>query len=278
MVYSEDNKIGIITDLYHKIVTEINKGDKVNVAALGTVLKTMNDQAGPMLENLSFQSLYQVKQKPDLSFMPMPKGLTDSLGMLMNINEKPTAHNYDSLKSINARDNSLGAGSITGNSPAISKRYESPVKINDSPYHTLKSSYGEFESDPEYMKTQAKYKIKARLLCALSKHSSMDTRTAFIRWWIRTHKKYAKRTISHFVCKSKISMQVAFWRFKQISVPGKLKRNHYQQFMEQIHDFVEVVETRQKSRCIRNAFFRIKMVSECDKMINIFSSLNNLGS
>jgi len=276
MVYSEDNKIGIITDLYNKIVTEINKGDKVNVAALGTVLKTMNDQAGPMLENLSFQSLYQVKQKPDLSFMPMPKGLTDSLGMLLNM-KAPTSNNYDSLKSINA-NNSLGSGSITGNSPAISKRYESPVKLHDSPYQTLKSSYGEFDSDPEYMKTQAKYKIKARLLCALSKHSSMDTRTAFIRWWIRTHKKYAKRTISHFVCKSKISMQVAFWRFKQISVPGKLKRNHYQQFMEQIHDFVEVVETRQKSRCIRNAFFRIKMVSECDKMINIFSSLNNLGS
>ena len=53
-VYSEDNKIGIISDLYQKLVTEINKGDNVNVAALGTVLKTMNDQSGSMLENLSF--------------------------------------------------------------------------------------------------------------------------------------------------------------------------------------------------------------------------------
>jgi hypothetical protein len=106
----------------------------------------------------------------------------------------------------------------------------------------------------------------------------MDQRTAFIRWWIRTHKKYAKRTISHFVCKSKISMQVAFWRFKSIAAPAKKKRKHYSAFMEQILDFVQVVEHRQKARCTRNAFFRIKMVSECDKMINIFSSLNNLGS
>jgi len=142
----------------------------------------------------------------------------------------------------------------------------------------LKSSYGDFDSDPEYAQQQAKYKIKARLLCALSKHSSMDARTAFIRWWIRTHKKFAKRTISHFVCKSKVSMQVAFWRFKSIAAPSKSKRKHYQQFMNQIHDFVGMVEIRQKNRCLRNAFFRIKMVSECDKMINIFSSLNNLGT
>jgi hypothetical protein len=208
----------------------------------------------------------------------MEAALTEALGMLFNINDKSSANNDNSLQSRPPRDNSVNAISIRGDSPVISKRYESPARYNDVPYQTLKSSYGDFETDPEWAKKQAQYKIKARLLCALSKHSSMDQRTAFIRWWIRTHKKYAKRTISHFVCKSKISMQVAFWRFKSIAEPSKSKRKHYQQFMEQIHDFVGVVEVRQKSRCLRNAFFRIKMVSECDKMINIFSSLNNLGS
>ena len=63
-----------------------------------------------------------------------------------------------------------------------------------------------------------------------------------------------------------------------MAAPFKKKRKHYQKFTQQILNFVETVEHRQRARTIRNGFFRIKMVSECDKMINIFSSLNNLGS
>ena len=106
----------------------------------------------------------------------------------------------------------------------------------------------------------------------------MDVRTAYIRWWIRTHKKFAKKTITHFVNKSKVSLQVAFWRFKSMAAPFKKKRKYYQKFTEQIMDFVQIVEHRQRARCVRNGFFKIKMVSECDKMVKIFSSLNNLGS
>jgi len=51
-----------------------------------------------------------------------------------------------------------------------------------------------------------------------------------------------------FAIKSKISVQVAFWRFKRLSAPFKKKKKHYERFMEKVVTLVEIMEHRQKAR------------------------------
>jgi len=85
-------------------------------------------------------------------------------------------------------------------------------------------------------------------LLSLNKNIAPDTRTAFVRWWVRTHKKYAKKCMTVFAIKSKISVQVAFWRFKRLSAPFKKKKKHYERFMEKVVTLVEIMEHRQKAR------------------------------
>ena len=84
------------------------------------------------------------------------------------------------------------------------------------------------------MKRQATLRLKGRLLLALSKNIAPDTRTAYVRWWVRTHRKYSKKCITNFALKSKVSVQVAFWRFKKIAAPFKKKRKDYARFMEKV--------------------------------------------
>jgi hypothetical protein len=85
------------------------------------------------------------------------------------------------------------------------------------------------DSTSEYdaLKNHAQSRIRGRVLVGLAKNVTMNSNTAFIRWYVRTHKKIAKRTITQFVIRSKISSQVAFWRFKWMAAPGKKRRQNF---------------------------------------------------
>jgi hypothetical protein len=111
-------------------------------------------------------------------------------------------------------------------------------------------------------------KLKGRLLLALAKNITPDTRTAYVRWWVRTHRKYSKKCITNFALKSKVSVQVAFWRFKKIAAPFKKKRKHYVLFMEKIINLVEIMEHRQKARLHRSAFYKIRLRHEMKQIMN----------
>jgi len=110
---------------------------------------------------------------------------------------------------------------------------------------------------PQQLKRKGELRLRGHLLIVLSKNVVMTTRTAILRWWVRTHKKFSKTILTNFVIKSQIQTQVAFWRFKWLAAPGKKKRRTWSKFMEQVAGLVEIVEKRQKARLIRNAFFRI---------------------
>ena len=106
----------------------------------------------------------------------------------------------------------------------------------------------------------------------------MGPRSAMTRWYVRTHKKMAKRTMTQFVMRSQLCTQVAFWRFKWLAAPGKKKNRYFAKNMEQIVDFVEVIEHRQKARLVRNAWFNIKMSSERKKLISVWKNLSKFQS
>jgi len=152
----------------------------------------------------------------------------------------------------------------------------------------LKSEYLGFqdeasmEKDTEMMRAQLKrnatLKIKGRLLLALAKNITPDTRTAYVRWWVRTHRKYSKKCITNFALKSKVSVQVAFWRFKKIAAPFKKKRKHYVLFMEKIINLVEIMEHRQKARLHRSAFYKIRLRQEMKQIMDDIGSLANLSN
>ena len=135
--------------------------------------------------------------------------------------------------------------------------------------------------DTETMRAQLKrnatLRLKGRLLLALSKNIAPDTRTAMVRWWVRTHKKYAKKCMTVFAVKSKVSVQVAFWRFKRMAAPFKKKRKHYEGFMQKVMSLMEIMEHRQKARLHRTAFYRIKLRGEIQRIVKDLSSLQNLG-
>merc|ERR1712151_34016 len=88
--------------------------------------------------------------------------------------------------------------------------------------------------------------------------------------------KILKKCITNFALKSKVSVQVAFWRFKKIAAPFKKKRKHYVRFMEKIINLVEIMEHRQKARLHRSAFYRIRLRSEMKQIMNDIGSLANL--
>ena len=123
----------------------------------------MNDHSAKFLESVSFSNLHTVKEKPNLSFLPLNNNLTNSLGSLININELSSSNFDANAKGRNARDSSRGHKSIREDSNDVSQRFMSPVRVNDSPLRsTVRSFGGDFESDPEYAKMLANYKIKAR--------------------------------------------------------------------------------------------------------------------
>merc|ERR1712151_695094 len=88
--------------------------------------------------------------------------------------------------------------------------------------------------------------------------------------------KILKKCITNFALKSKVSVQVAFWRFKKIAAPFKKKRKHYVRFMEKIINLVEIMEHRQKARLHRSAFYRIRLRSEMKQIMDDIGSLANL--
>merc|ERR1712178_511308 len=128
------------------------------------------------------------------------------------------------------------------------------------------------------IKRAATLKLKGRLLLALAKNITPDTRTAFVRWWVRTHRKFSKKCITNFALKSKVSVQVAFWRFKKIAAPFKKKRKDYMRFMEKIINLVEIMEHRQKARLHRSAFYRIRLRSEMKQIMSDIGSLANFSN
>jgi hypothetical protein len=161
------------------------------------------------------------------------------------------------------------------------ERYPGQVTEQDESENSEVWSQETPESDDggrgkEFLQRNATNRIKGRILIALSKNLALNVKTAYIRWWIRTHKKFAKKVLTSFAIKSQLSTQIAFWRFKWLAAPGKKKRRFYQQGMETIMDFVEVIETRQRARVIRNSFFRIRLQSECKKMVREFKASHAL--
>lgn len=63
-------------------------------------------------------------------------------------------------------------------------------------------------------KMSALHRVKGRVLLSLCKTQAPDSRTAFVRWYVRTHRKFGKYAIQQLAVKNKISSQVALWRFK----------------------------------------------------------------
>merc|ERR1712226_40596 len=132
------------------------------------------------------------------------------------------------------------------------------------------------EKNAEVLKAMASHRIKGRLLLALSKNTTNTTRTAFIRWYVRTHRKLGKKYMTSFAIKGKVSVQVAFWRFKFLVGPFMKKKKKYVLYFQELRALLEKIETKQVNNSIRSAFFNIKLMSELQKYMRQAGLIDNL--
>lgn len=90
----------------------------------------------------------------------------------------------------------------------------------------------------------ALYRVKGRVLLSLCKTQAPDSRTAFVRWYVRTHRKFGKYAIQQLAVKNKISSQVALWRFKFLAQPFKQRRKNIQSFAADLVNIIDAIEKR----------------------------------
>merc|ERR1712232_394166 len=118
-----------------------------------------------------------------------------------------------------------------------------------------------FDGEEEYNATKSKmsalYRVKGRVLLSLCKTQAPDSRTAFVRWYVRTHRKFGKYAIQQLAVKNKISSQVALWRFKFLAQPFKQRRKNIQNFAGELASIVDNIERRSSSNSIKFAFSKL---------------------
>merc|ERR1712072_1361249 len=106
-------------------------------------------------------------------------------------------------------------------------------------------------------KMSALYRVKGRVLLSLCKTQAPDSRTAFVRWYVRTHRKFGKYAIQQLAVKNKISSQVALWRFKFLAQPFKQRRKNVLSFAGELASIVDNIERRSSENSLKFAFSRM---------------------
>merc|ERR1712072_147576 len=106
-------------------------------------------------------------------------------------------------------------------------------------------------------KMSALHRVKGRVLLSLCKTQAPDSRTAFVRWYVRTHRKFGKYAIQQLAVKNKISSQVALWRFKFLAQPFKQRRKNVLSFAGELASIVDNIEKRSSQNSIKFAFSRM---------------------
>merc|ERR1712072_535180 len=106
-------------------------------------------------------------------------------------------------------------------------------------------------------KMSALHRVKGRVLLSLCKTQAPDSRTAFVRWYVRTHRKFGKYAIQQLAVKNKISSQVALWRFKFLAQPFKQRRKNIQSFAGELASIIDNIERRSSENSIKFAFSRM---------------------
>merc|ERR1712146_406684 len=118
-----------------------------------------------------------------------------------------------------------------------------------------------FDGEEEYNATKSKmsalYRVKGRVLLSLCKTQAPDSRTAFVRWYVRTHRKFGKYCIQQFAVKSKVSSQVALWRFKFLAQPFRARRKNVLSFAGELVNIMDIIEKRSSEGRIKDAFAKI---------------------
>lgn len=265
----DDNKIGLLTDLYTSLKTTVHNSTSVYLKAL---LAQINDCADQALNNLQIEDLHLLdpqRDRPNLDFLGLPAILESAQDILQD--DHPHLPPRSSYRN---RDRSI-------ENKKAEKQKMISASVGRQKYQNTESDIDErdlFEEmlTPAQLKRRGELRLRGHVLCALSKNVAVTTRTAMIRWWVRTHKKFTKKVLTSFVIKSQIQTQVALWRFKWLAAPGKKKRKHYTKFMEEVAGFVEIVEHRQRARLVRNAFFKVRLTSECRRIKKNFMHAGDL--
>lgn len=143
------------------------------------------------------------------------------------------------------------------------KKVEAPKEVKPKAPRSAEKQITDslFDGDEEYnqsrLKMSALHRVKGRVLLSLCKTQAPDVRTAFVRWWVRTHKKFGKYCIQQFAVKSKVSSQVALWRFKFLAQPFKARRKNILSFAGELVGIMDIIEKRSSEGRIKDGFLKI---------------------
>ena len=191
---TSENKIQLLSELFNATFTQREISPVPN-QIYDRMLCKLNDLASSMLLNLDITQLVKPPQRRATLRID-----TTWLSQMET--------NFESQIGLNRHDTSMISPNEILNKSGNMLLDTSMYAADANQIHDAN------EKNSELMKALASLRIKARLLVALSKNTADTTRTAFIRWHVRTHKKLGKKCISSLAIKGKVSVQVAFWRFK----------------------------------------------------------------
>jgi hypothetical protein len=96
---------------------------------------------------------------------------------------------------------------------------------------------------------------------------------------VRTHKKFGKYCIQQFAVKSKVSSQVALWRFKFLAQPFKARKKNILSFAGELVNIMDIIEKRSSEGRVKDGFLKIlraaivKKHAMNSKMMNQFSDV-----
>jgi hypothetical protein len=116
--------------------------------------------------------------------------------------------------------------------------------------------------------------MRGRILLGAARNDtiSLEIKTALSRWYVKTHKSVSKGCLFDLVVKSRLSKQVALWRFKKLlrSPDQKPKPRRSRKDCAKFFEFLKNLEQRISKNCQRLFFNKLlicKMLWEMTRKI-----------
>ena len=248
----DDNQIEILCGLYQQTLRHRTFAQSTEI--LDRLLVSMNDAARDVLRSI------------DLIKISKPS----STARKSNINFLYQSSNDATTRPFSDESPLVKMTSLHGKDSPMMDRTQLDQSFYRQDQELLK---WQNKAKKEELKKNATNKIKGRLLCVLSKNTGSQVRSSFLRWYVRTHRKFGKYVIRDLAVKNKISVQVAFWRFKKIAQPLKDKMKIYTLILNKVSDAIINIEEKSKNNRLRDCFWKMKQVSRVKQVIQTSSVL-----
>lgn len=291
-VFSENNKIGLLCDVYKKQSHVYRDGISHSEKNLsGLLIKELNSFAGTILKKLHVKITANKVATNGKSQSLIDVGDMDFLAFNLDFKKKNNLVNSEQVSSqnlsfaqeevfgmnilANSEENRVTTGRFEDSGENIGFSSLKKIQLNEENLEEaqmfeqkqVKNIENEVVVKKEDIGPKNVGLLKSTIFIKYDLMFRKLQRKAFLRWWVRTHKDFSKQCLKDFCMKSRLQRQVALWRFDKLRNSGKNLIFYMQSLYKST--WIGMTETfmrREKIKQQREAFNHIKTQYQVKKL------------